>query len=303
MDTSNRKRKSKVISLREAAALVEDGMMLGLGGINSHMGPNAFVRELIRRGVKDLTIVPTNNTGYQTDILLGAGCVKQLYLSYVGLDYLGAAPNFRRMAETGKLDVVEFDEMGLLRGLKASAAGVDFFPLPGGMSGVDVLRVNPDFFKEVEDPFTGKKVVVVPPIRPDIAVIHVDKCDAFGNAQEAGHVEDLLHFASDRVIVTTEEVVTLEDTTAHYREVIVFGRLVDAVVQVPYGAHPGECHGCYPMDEDHLRAYQKAGGDDETFMAYLDAYVYGVKNHEEYLERVGIADLLPRLKYYSRGEK
>jgi len=298
MSTFDNRRKSKVVPLQKAAALVEDGMMLGMGGVNSQIGPCAFSRELIRKGVKDLTIVPTNATGYQTDILIGAGCVKQLYMSYVGLDYIGAAPNFRRIAETGKLDVIEFDEMGLLRGLKASAAGVDFFPLPGGMKGVDVLRVNPEFFKEVEDPFTGKKVVVVPPIRPDIAVIHVAKCDPYGNAREAGHVEDLLHFASNKVIVTTEEVVPLEDTRAHYREVTVFGRLVDAVVEVPYGAHPGDCHGCYRMDEDHLRAYQKAGGDEATFKAYLDQYVYGLKNHEEYLEKIGIAGLLSRLKYY-----
>jgi glutaconate CoA-transferase subunit A len=298
MDPLRSKRKSKVIPLQEAAELVKDGVMLGLGGVNSQMGPSAFVREIIRRGVKNLTIVPTNNTGYQTDILIGAGCVKTIYVSYVGLDYLGAAPNFRRLAETGKLDVIEFDEMGLLRGLKASAAGVDFFPLPGGMRGVDVLKVNPEFYREVEDPFTGKKVVVVPPIRPDVSVVHVAKCDAYGNAREAGHVQDLLHFASNRVIVTTEEVVPLEDTMANYRDVTIFGRLVDAVVEVPYGAHPGESHGCYQMDEEHLKDYQKAGRDEATFKEYLDKYVYGVKNHGEYLEKVGIAGLLSKLKYF-----
>jgi glutaconate CoA-transferase subunit A len=256
------------------------------------------VREIIRRGVKDLTLVPTNATGYQTDILIGAGCVKRIYVSYVGLDYIGPAPNFRRLAETGNLDVIEFEEMGLLRALKASAAGVDFFPLPGGIRGVDVLKVNPAFYREVEDPFTGKKVVVVPPIRPDVAVVHVAKCDAYGNAREAGHVEDLLHFASNKVIVTTEEVVPLEETMANYREVTIFGRLVDAVVEVPYGAHPGDCHGCYQMDEEHLKEYQKAGRDETTFKEYLEKYVYGVKNHEGYLEKIGIAGLLSTLRYY-----
>jgi len=298
MESFSSKRKSKIISLQEAAALVEDGMMLGMGGVNSQMGPSAFSRELIRRGVKDLTLIPTNNTGYQTDILLGAGRVKSVYISYVGLDYLGAATNFRRLAETGKLDVVEFDEMGLLRGLKASAAGVDFFPLPGGIRGVDVVRINPDFYREVEDPFTGKKVVVVPPIRPDIAVIHVPKCDAYGNAREAGHVQDLLHFASNKVIVTTEEIVTLEDTKANYSDVTIFGRLVDAVVQAPYGPHPGECHGCYTMDEDHMKTFQKAGQDETTFKEYLDEYVFQVRDHDAYLEKVGIAGLLSSLKYY-----
>ena len=292
------KRRSKVVTLQEAARLVEDGMMLGMGGVNSQLGPSAFVRELIRKGVKDLTLVPTNATGYQTDILLGAGCVKTLYASYVGLDYIGAAPNFRRLSETGQLDVVEFDEMGLLRGLKASAAGIDFYPLPGGMRGVDVVRVTPDFYREVEDPFTGKKVVVVPPIRPDLAVVHVAKCDAYGNAREAGHVEDLLHFASNKVIVTTEEVVTLEDTMANYTDVTIFGRLVDAVVEVPYGAHPGDCHGSYQMDEEHMREYQTAGRDEKTFKEYLAKYVYKAKNHEGYLEKIGIAGKLSKLRYF-----
>jgi len=259
MEPFSRKRKSKVVSLKEAAKFVENGMMLGMGGCNSHMGPSAFARELIRRGIKDLTIVPTNNTGYQTDILLGAGCVKTIYVSYVGLDYIGPAPNYRRLAETGQLDIIEFDEMGLLRG------------------------------------------VVVPPIRPDLAVIHVPKCDAYGNAREAGHVQDLLHFASNKVIVTTEEVVPLEDTMANYTDVTIFGRLVDAVVEVPYGAHPGECHGCYQMDEEHLKKYQKAGRDETTFKAYMDEYVFNVKNHKEYLEKVGIAGLLSELTYNEGG--
>lgn len=302
MEPFSRKRKSKVVSLKEAAKFVENGMMLGMGGCNSHMGPSAFARELIRRGIRDLTIVPTNNTGYQTDILLGAGCVKTIYVSYVGLDYLGPAPNFRRLAETGQLDIIEFDEMGLLRGLKASAAGIDFFPLPGGISGVDMIKVNPDFYKTVDDPFSGKQVVVVQPIRPDLAVIHVPKCDAYGNAREAGHVQDLLHFASNKVIVTTEEVVPLEDTMANYTDVTIFGRLVDAVVEVPYGAHPGECHACYQMDEEHLKKYQKAGLDETTFKAYMDEYVFNVKNHKEYLEKVGIAGLLSELTYNEGGK-
>jgi len=297
MQTAERKRKSKVITLPEAASLIKDGMMLGLGGCHSHIAPSALVREIIRKGVKDLTLVPTNATGYQTDILLGAGCVKTVYMSYIGLDYIGVAPNFRRLSESGKLDVVEFDEMGLLRGLKASGAGLAFFPLPDGFRGVDVLRVNPEFYKEIDDPFTGKKVVVVPPIRPDIAIIHVAKCDEYGNAREAGYVEQLHPQAANKVIVTTDEIVPLEDTQANYEKVTVFGKFVDAVVEVPYGAHPGECHGCYQADEEHLREYQQAARDDATFREYLDKYVYGCKDHAEYLEKIGIAKLL-KLKYY-----
>ena len=293
-------RKSKVISLQEATNLVKDGMMLAIGGAAIRDAPNAFVRELIRKGVKALIIVPTNSSGYHVDMLVGAGCVKTLYTSYVGLDYIGAAPNFRRLAESGKLDVVEFDETGLLRALKAGGTGVAFLPLPDGMRAVDVVRANPDFYKEIDDPFSGRKVVVVPPIRPDIAVIHKAKCDAYGNAREIGHIgaEEILYQAAEKVIVTTEEIVPLEDTRAHYREVTVFGHLVDAVVEVPYGAHPADCQGCYQLDEEHLREYQEAAREEATFKQYLDKYVYGCKNHEEYLERIGIASKILKLRYF-----
>src|SRR3972149_5752099 len=143
--------------MEAAAGMVKDGMMISIGGNHSHEAPSAFSRELVRRGVKALILVPSNAAGYQVDILIGGGCVKTLYNSYCGLDYVGAAPNFRRCAESGKLDVLELDEMGLLRGLKASAAGVGFSPLPDGFLGVDCWKVSPGFYRVIEDPFTGRK--------------------------------------------------------------------------------------------------------------------------------------------------
>lgn len=299
MVTSGR-RKSKVISLKEAVNLVQDGMMIALGGAAIRDAPNAFIRELIRQGKKDLTVVPTNSSGYCVDILLGASCVKTAYICYCGLDYFGPAPNFRRVAEAGLVNIKEFEENGLLRGLKAGGTGVDFFPLPGGMLGVDVVRANPEFYQTTQNPFTGGSVVVVKPIKPDICIIHKAKCDPYGNAREIGHIgaEEILYQASRKVIVTTEEIVSLEDTMAHYREVTVYGKFVDAVVEVPYGAHPADCQGCYQLDEQHLREYAAAGKDPTAFQGYLDKYVFGCQDHEEYLEKVGIARKISKLRYY-----
>ena len=265
-------------------------MLIAIGGVHSHEAPCAFARELVRRKVKNLTVVPSNAAGYQVDLLIGAGCVSTLYNSYCGLDYIGAAPNFRRSAENGTLNVVEFEEMGLIRGLKASAGGIAFFPLPDGFLGVDVWKANPDFYKVIADPFTGRKVVVAKPIRPEMCIIHVPKCDAYGNAMESG-VPDVLHMASERVIVTTDEVVPLEYTQAHYAEVTVLGQFVEAVVRLPYGAHPGQSSGRYSHDETHLREYQTAAKEDASFKQYLDKYVYG-KNQAQYLEAVGVNRLL-----------
>jgi glutaconate CoA-transferase subunit A len=289
LDTG-RKKRSKLISLEEAASRVKDGMMISMSGVHSHEAPCAFARELVRRRVKNLTLVPSNAAGYHVDILIGAGCVSTLYNSYTGLDYLGAAPNFRRAAEGGKLNVVEFEEMGLMRGLKASAAGVAFFPLPDGFLGVDVWKANPEFYRIIEDPFTGKKVVVVPPIRPELCIVHVSKCDPYGNAIEVG-LPDGIHQAANRVIMTADEIVPLDYIQKRHTEVTILGQFVEAVVRVPYGAHPGQCAGLYTDDEKHLREYQGAAKDDASFKKYLETYVDGM-DQEQYLQKIGVGRLL-----------
>lgn len=289
-------RSSKVVSMQEAASLVKDGMTISIGGNHSHEAPSAFCRELVRREVKNLTLIPSNAAGYQVDVLIGGGCVKALYNSYCGLDYVGAAPNFRRYAESGRLNVIELDEMGLMRGLKASAAGVAFFPLPDGFLGLDVWKVSPDFYKVINDPFTGKKVCVVPPLRADICIVHVPKCDAYGSAIEPGVLDNVLHQAANHLIMTTDEIVPVEYIQAHHTEVTIFGKFVDAIVKVPYGAHPGQCSGYYTHDEEHLREYQAAAKDDASFREYMNKYICG-KTNEQYLEAVGIPRLL-KLKYY-----
>jgi glutaconate CoA-transferase, subunit A len=286
--------RSKVVGIEQAVNMVSDGMMLSIGGNHSHDAPSAFVREIVRKGAKDLILVPSNTAGYQVDILIGAGCVSTLYNSYCGLDYLGIAPNFRRLVEYGRLNVVELEEMGLLRGLKATAGGLAFFPLPDGMTAVDVVHTNPDFYKIVKDPFSGRDVVVVPPIKPDLCVVHVPKCDIRGNAIEFG-IPDPLHQSADRLILTTEEIVSQEYIEAHHREVTILGQFVDAIVTLPYGAHPGQCAGVYPHDEEHLRLYQRSAQDDIDFKKYLERYVIG-KTHAEYLQEIG-TDRLLQLKY------
>jgi glutaconate CoA-transferase, subunit A len=174
-------RKSKVISLEEAASWVKDGMTVSISGQHINNQPNAFVRELVRQGRKNLTIVPTNGGGYPIDMLIGANMVKKVYSAYIGLDYVGMAPNFRRYAEAGKLNVVDLDELGLLQAVKAGQMGVNFYPLPNGIMACDNVRINPDWYKTIEDPFTGKKTVVVPPLRSDVCVTNVAICDKFGN--------------------------------------------------------------------------------------------------------------------------
>ena len=167
--------------------------------------------------------------------------------------------------------------------------GVPFVPVRG-LIGSDLLRVRDDF-KVVEDPFhPGEEVVLAPAIRPDVALLHARVADRSGNAVTAPRTNDpILVQAARRVVVTAEEVV---EGPLSYRTApegtFVPAVYVAAVVPLPWGAHPTPCHGVYGADAAHIREYVAASATPEGFRAYLQRYVYGVRDHGEYLARVGV---------------
>lgn len=294
MILSQAQRRQKLTSIDEAASLVNDGCILGIGGTHSHNSPMAIVRQIIRNGVKDLTLIPGNSGGFQSDILIGAGCVKTVYLSYIGFEYLGMAPNFRRKAEAGELEVKECDEAFVVRGLRAGGSSMAFYPIPGsGHKATGLLNVNPEY-RTVKDPYTGQEVVVVPPLKPDVALLHVGRCDPFGNVRHAGHigVDDLMVEASKLAIVSAEEIISGDETMKAPLNTTIPGFYVNKVVSAPFGAHPGEASSFYEADEEHLKMYLEESRSKEGFQKYLEKYVYGPKNHEQYLEKIGLGKLM-----------
>ena len=282
------RRREKVCGLEEAVSLVQDGAMIGFGGSQVQNTPMAMVREIIRKGIKGLTVVPGVSAGLPADLLIGAGCVKAVILSYVGMEHLGWAPNFRKAAEAKRIQIREGCEALVVYGYKAGAADLPFYPLPGGHQLTDMIKVNTTDYKRTIDPFSGKEVVVVPPLMPDVGLIHVAKCDPYGNAQPLGALGTMkiLAQAAKKVIVTTEKVVSVEETKRS-KDVKIPGFLVDRVVEVPFGGHPGSCHGAYDFDEKHLKMYVASDID-----RYLEEYVFGPKTHTEYLEKIGIGHLM-----------
>lgn len=284
-------RKEKVVTLEEAAKLVPDGSSISIGGVHSHNAPMALIRQLLKRGVKDLTLMPLNASGIQVDILIGAGRIKRIYNSYTGLDYIGMAPAFRRFAEEGRIDVKECEEMFVLRGLKAAAMGLPFFPLPKGLGVHDCVNFN-HLYKRVVDPYTGDSVVVVPPLQPDVGIIHATQADQYGNVRCRGNISEVLVAeASKRVIATVEEIISPEETMSNPERTSIPGFLVDAVVHAPYGAHPGECFGRYHCDEEHLKRYAQAAGTASAFDDYLTEYVSSPRDHAAYIEKIGLTKL------------
>lgn len=290
-----KKRQSKLISLKDAAALVQDGDRLAVGGFGVYQHPMAFVYELIRQKKKDLTVVGIVN-GNDVDILTGAGCLKRVESSYVGFEKFGLAPNFRRAVETGELEIMDYPEILSMDRFRASQENFSFWPAYF-LGGNDLLRINPDI-KPFTCPLTGKKAWAVPPADPDVVVIHATLGDEYGNVLVPSRrltpqsLDITLARSCDKVIVTVEKIVSTQKIRKHPHLVEIPSYRTSAVVEAPWGAHPTSMLGVYGGDDTHVKHYLEAAKSPETFRQYLDEYVYGVESHIDYLDKIGLETLL-----------
>jgi glutaconate CoA-transferase, subunit A len=281
-------RRSKLVPIAESLAAIENGAKVIASGVHFSNTPLALVRELIRRNVRDLEIIPTPATGFWVDMLLAAGAVRKLWVSYIGMEFMGLAPNFRRAVEAGMVEIVDVDEPTIFLGLRAAAGGLPFVAMPPIHKMTDLPKVSPQVYRDIVDPFTGHTVIATPPFAPDWAFIHVAKADIYGNGVSLGgrHMEDIIAKASKHVILSAEEIVDPGEITAAPTLTTVPGVLVDAVVHAPYGAYPGTCPGRYSYDRMHLEEYTEYAKDDRT-AAYLERYVYGSQGDQALLDAAG----------------
>jgi glutaconate CoA-transferase subunit A len=242
----------KLTSLNDAVKLVKSGDTVSLGGMNLYRRPVAFVRELLKAGVRDLTLLNFTSS-YESDLLIGAGQVKTLRTCYCGLEAFGLAPMFTARATSGELQLIEETEASIAFGLRATLAGVGFMPGQGWI-GTDMLKVRPDV-KVIDDPYTGQPVVAFPAQKVDVAVIHAPLADRFGNARLMGNlaIDQEISLAARRVIVTAEEVVDELDAP-----IDLTGLSATAVVQAPRGAWPTSCYPRYHLDGEEILRYVDA---------------------------------------------
>ncbi len=291
--------KEKLCSLAEAASLIKDGTRITIGGMSVHNHPMAFVYELIRKGIKDLTIVG-HVSASDVDILVGAGCVKRIEISYVGLEEFGLAPNFRRAVENGEVELAEYSEPVSFERFACSARGQSFFPTHE-MLGTDLPKYNPDI-REMVSPFDGRLCHIVPPAEPEWVVVHAPMGDKYGNVLyfEKRQLPLNLDLTATRttrnVIVTVEQIVDRERILRLPHLNMIPRFRTTAIVEAPYGAHPSSCLQVYEHDREHLKMYSQAARDPVEFRRYLDKYVYGVKSHMDYLKLIGVETLI-RLRY------
>lgn len=256
-------------SLAEAAQLVHPGDMLALGGMTLYRRPVAFVRELLRQGAGNLTLLELT-AGFESDLLVGAGRVQRLRACYFGLEAFGLAPMFSKLAGQGTFEIVEETEASIAFGLRAAEAGIGFMPARAWL-GTDMFQVRPDV-KMVQDPYSGEMLPAFPAIRPDVAVIHVPVADRNGNAavfvnkaydRELGLVADCLIITAERIVDSHSEFGS---------EIDVLGRRVAALVHAPGGARPTSCYPDYALDSLAIMEYVEACNRGE-FAPYLERFL------------------------------
>jgi glutaconate CoA-transferase subunit A len=290
----DRSLREKVMSLDEAAALVPDGASVGIGGSTLSRTPMAMIWALIRAGRKDLFCV-RSITSCEGELLFASGASRHILTSWFSQGIVwGVSRVMRLHTEQGRARFEEWSHMAVGLRFRAGAMGVPFLPMRS-MMGSDVMVQLPDA-KLIDCPFTGEKLVLVPALNPEIALIHVQRCDAYGNAQIDGlpFMDIDLAMAANRVILTTERVVSNDKIRRAPDQTKIPFMAVDAVVEAPFGSAPHECYGLYEPLFRHLDAYaaQIRRDPEEGARAYLDRYFYGPKSWTEYLDLLGIEELL-----------
>ncbi len=294
--TKNRKLVNKVMDLKEAVAkFVQDGDYLAIGGFGANRTPIAACHEIVRQKKKNLGFAGHTST-HDMEILSAGEVYNRIDVAYIiGLEARGLSTCSRRYMESGKVKVTEWTNYSLAARLRAAAMGVPFVPTRNVM-GTDTIKYSAA--KTVECPFTGKKVVLMPALYPDVSVIHVHEADIFGNARFKGiAVADVdLANASKKLIITTEKLITSDEIRRDPSSTRIPYFLVDAVCEVPFGAYPGNMPYEYFSDEAHLREWLSVEKDAEKFKAFLDKNIYGCNNHEEYIARNGGAEKMRELR-------
>ncbi|MFV0315892.1 MAG: CoA transferase subunit A [Microthrixaceae bacterium] len=278
---------NKVVPLEAVAELVPDGASVAFGGGWFSNHPMAAVRQLVRAGRSGLNAITVVGS-VDIDLLIGAGAVGHLSFSMVTLEAFGLAPNMRRGIEKEGLGFTEYTGLGLLIGLEAQGRGMPFLPYRGPF-GSDIPGRYPEIYATTTCPFTGEELTAVRAIEPDVAIIHMLRSDADGNAQSDGTSGPDVEMAkaAKKVIVTCEEVVPREVIAENPHMTKVPGYYVDAVIEAPFGAHPTSHIPSYAIDAWELMDYAGAASGD-GFQDYVKRI--REESEEEYRARVLGAD-------------
>lgn len=290
----------KLTTLMDAVGRVMDRDHVAIGGCLFSRTPLALLMELLRQRKRGLTI-SRNLMCYEGEWFMAAGAVETIVTSWFGIGLpWGLSKIMREKVEGGQVRFEEWSHLGLGLRYRAAAMGIPFLPTLT-MLGSDLMGVTQT--KTMSCPFTGETLCLVPALFPDVALLHVHRADRLGNCVIDGypHMDADIAGAATTVLVTAEKIISEEEVRRYPDRTVIPGFVVDALVEVPYGAFPHECYGLYEADFTHFDAYVaeiKSKGI-RAVEEYLDRYVHGAPSHQEYLALFG-EERLARQAGYAR---
>lgn len=287
---------------------IKDGCQLALGGFTVNRNPMAIAYEIVRQGIKDLHVV-CHSQGQSFDVLIGAGSVRRVEVAYgANGRFASTCVRFRKAAERGEIEVEDYSNNQMSLRFLAGSLGLPFIPTHSGFE-TDILakegfsaqargkgKVSRRKFGIAKNPFEAEEqnVLLLPALNPDVALIHAQYVGDEGTVRINGltfaDIEEAK--SADKLIVTCEEIIPREFIRMDPDQNSLPSFLVDAIVPVPYGAHPTGCRLFYDYDAKHLNMYREAAKGEDSFRSYLKEWVYGMENHEAYLDRIGGARLM-----------
>ncbi len=277
----------KRVSMSDVLGQIKDGSVVGIGGWGATRKPMAVVRAIARSPIRDLTVVSC--AGQDLDLLIGAKKVKKAIFPFAVYDEIPgmAQYNFRRARQEGTVECMEVSEYMVLSGLRAAGERLPFYPVRSGL-GSDVLTINPSI-KVFEAPYTGEKLVAMPALYLDVAIVHVNAADPSGYGQVLGPLamDGPMVRAAKKVFLCADRIVSIDELAQQPHLVKIWRPFVTGVVEVPYSAHPSRSPPDYGVDLVHMREYTEAAADAQRFPAYLEKYINSVDSQVAYLEKVG----------------
>jgi acyl CoA:acetate/3-ketoacid CoA transferase alpha subunit len=288
-DNKARALTDKRMTVKDAVKkFIKNGDYLAIGGFGHIRIPMATIYEIVRQKKKNLSVA--GHTAVQDiDVLMAGGCVSAVDIAYVvGFELRGLSGVQRRLFESGQVKKTDYTNGAMSYRLRAGAQGIPFIPVKV-MLGTDTMMHSPG--KVVECPFTKEKVLLLPSLNPDVCILHAHRADMYGNVQIDGHIvkDDLQARASKRVIVTCEELVSTDRIRADPGRTIIPFFMVDAIVEQPWGSHPGNMPYKYYFDHEFTENYLTAGRDEnpKVIESWLDEWVYSLEDFDEYLTKLG----------------
>ncbi len=287
--------RQKVMTLEAAAALVSDGDHVALGGCTVSRTPFAMIWALVRAGRRDLT-VSRSIVSTEGDVLLASGASAHVVTSWFSQGIVwGISKVMRHYTESKRARFEEWSHMSLGLRYRAGAMGLPFMPVRS-MMGSDVAGRLGDQVRDMTCPYTGEPLMLLPALNPDVALIHVQRCDPYGNAQIDGlqFMDIDIAMAANRVILTTERIISNDRIRRTPDQTKIPFFTVDAVVEVPYGSAPHECYGLYEPFYAHMDDYAARTKDDPEagVESYLDHFYREPEDWSDYLDRIGMEAVL-----------